>query len=423
MGLLQSTRIAIKSLAANKLRAILTMLGIIIGVAAVIALLALGNGTTNSITSQLQANGTNLLTVSGGSGGGGFGPARGGQGSAQTLTYEDSIALADPVNVPDATSAVPELTSFGQIVYQGQNNNYRISATTSDYGVIHNVNTTEGAWFDQTAINASQNVAVLGPSVVTDLFNGDDPIGKSILINRLSFKVVGVLETKGGNGFGSTDNQVFIPITTGFNKLFGKRAAAGVNGHSVSSITLQAADSNSTDKVQNEATDLLRLRHKITTQDDFSIISQNALLGTLTGILGAITGFLGAIAFISLLVGGIGIMNIMLVSVTERTREIGIRKAVGATEGNILLQFLVEAVVVSVTGGVLGILFVALISYAVSTLGGRFALFGGATISAQISLSAVLLAVGFSIAIGLFFGIYPARRAARLNPIDALRYE
>ncbi len=425
MGLLQSIRVASRSLMGNKLRTILTMLGIIIGVAAVIALMALGSGTTASINAQLQANGTNLLTVR--AGGGGFGPGGpgGGVGSAATLTYEDAVALADAANVPDAAAVVPELDGNAQVVYAGQNNNYRIISTTPNYGDVHNDATSEGNWFDLTAVNASQNVAVIGATVVTDIFNGTDPIGQSILINRLSFRVIGVLATKGGSGFGSVDDQVFVPITTGFTKLFGKRAAVGIKGHSVSNITIQASGANTTSQVTTEATDVLTTRHNIVVggTNDFSIINQASLLTTLDNILGAITGFLGAIAFIALLVGGIGIMNIMLVSVTERTREIGIRKAVGATEGNILTQFLVEAIMVSVFGGILGIGLGALISFVVSSLGGRLSLFGGTTITAQIDPSAVLLAVGFSVAIGLFFGIYPARRAARLNPIDALRYE
>jgi putative ABC transport system permease protein len=424
MGLLQSIRVALRSLAGNKLRTVLTMLGIIIGVAAVIALMALGSGTTASVNAQLQANGTNLLTVRSGGGIARGGPG-GGVGSGQTLTYEDAVALADAASVPDAAAVVPELDSRAQVVYQGQNNNYNIISTTPNYGDVHNAPTSEGSWFDQTAVSASQNVAIIGATVVTDLFNGTDPIGQSILINRLSFRVVGVLATKGGGGFGSIDDQVFVPITTGFNKLFGKRQAVGVKGHTVSNITIQASDASTTNQAIDEVTQVLADRHNIAIggTNDFSVINQASLLTTLDNVLGAITGFLGAIAFIALLVGGIGIMNIMLVSVTERTREIGIRKAVGATEGNILTQFLVEAIMVSVFGGILGIGLGALISYAVSALGGRLQLFGGTSISAQIDPSAVLLAVGFSVAIGLFFGIYPARRAARLNPIDALRYE
>ncbi len=424
MGLLQSVRVASRSLLGNKLRTILTMLGIIIGVAAVIALMALGSGTTASVDAQLQANGTNLLTVRSG-GGGGFGGPGGGVGSAATLTYEDAVALADAANVSDAAAVVPELDGNAQAVFQGLNSNYRIISTTPNYGDVHNDTTSEGSWFDQTAVDSSQNVAVIGANVVTDIFNGTDPIGQTILINRLTFHVVGVLASKGGGGFGSVDDQVFVPITTGFTKLFGKRAAVGVKGHSVSSITIQASSSSTTQAAIEEATNTLATRHNTVAggTNDFSIINQASLLSTLNGVLGAITGFLGAIAFIALLVGGIGIMNIMLVSVTERTREIGIRKAVGATEGNILTQFLVEAIMVSVFGGLLGIGLGALISYAVSSLGGRLSLFGGTSISAQIDPSAVLLAVGFSVAIGLFFGIYPARRAARLNPIDALRYE
>jgi putative ABC transport system permease protein len=412
MSILESLGVAWSSMRSNKLRSVLTMLGIIIGVAAVIALMGIGQGAQSQITSTITQNGTNLLTITPGS----FtqGGVRSGGGGAQTLTLEDATAIADAANCPNCQLVAPEVTRQSSVVFGSQNNSYRISGTTPEYGPIRNLSIAEGDWFSGADIQAAANVAVIGANVATDLFQGEDPLGQNIQINRLSFRVVGVAAPKGGTGFGSLDDGVYIPITTAQRKLTGGRQAATV-GHTVSDIYVQVDNANNMTAAQNAITDLLHTRHRLLTSDnDFTVINQADLLSTLSGTIAILTLFLGSIAGISLLVGGIGIMNIMLVSVTERTREIGIRKAVGAQQGDIMRQFLIEAILISVGGGLLGIALGVGIASLVNLTG---------TITSQVTPAAGLLAVGFSLAVGLFFGIYPARRAARLDPIVALRYE
>jgi putative ABC transport system permease protein len=412
MNILESLSVAWGSMRANKLRSILTMLGIIIGVAAVVALMGIGQGAQQSITNNITQNGTNLLTITPGS----FtqGGVRSGVGGAQTLTSEDADAIADPANCSYCTLVAPEVRRQTSVVYGSQNNSYSISGTTPDYGTIRNLTLAEGDWFTTGDINAAVNVAVIGANVANDLFQGEDPLGKTIRIDRLAFRVVGVAAPKGGTGFGSLDDGVYIPVTVAQRKLFGGRQAA-IAGHNVSTIYVQVDNKDDMVAAQNQITDLLRTRHHATTDtNDFTVINQADLLNTLNGVVSVLTLFLGSIAGISLLVGGIGIMNIMLVSVTERTREIGIRKAVGAQQGDILRQFLIEAILISVGGGLLGILLGFIIANLVTLTG---------TLTSIVTPGAALLAVGFSLAVGLFFGIYPARRAARLDPIVALRYE
>ncbi len=412
MSILESLSVAWASMRANKLRSILTMLGIIIGVAAVVALMGIGQGAQQSITNNITQNGTNLLTITPGS----FtqGGVRSGAGGAQTLTSEDADAIADPANCSYCTLVAPEVRRQSSVVYGSQNNTYSISGTTPDYGTIRNMTLAEGDWFSTGDVNAATNVAVIGANVANDLFQGEDPLDKTVRINRLAFRVVGVAAPKGGTGFGSLDDGVYIPVTTAQRKLFGGRQAA-IAGHNVNTIYVQVDNKDDMVAAQNQITDLLHTRHHLTTSDnDFTVINQADLLNTLNGVVATLTLFLGAIAGISLLVGGIGIMNIMLVSVTERTREIGIRKAVGAQQGDILRQFLIEAILISVGGGLLGILLGFIIANLVTLTG---------TLTSIVTPGAALLAVGFSLAVGLFFGIYPARRAARLDPIVALRYE
>ena len=413
MNLLDSLHVAWRSLRSNKLRSILTMLGIIIGVAAVVSLMGVGEGAQQSITSQITSTGTNLLTIFPGAiNQGGF---RSAAGSAATLTLEDANAIADPNNCGACEYVAPEYQrgTVG-VVYQAENTTTRAIGVTSDYTTVRNIQVDEGDWITNADVSAMTNVAVLGPTTADTLFQGEDPIGKTIRVNRLAFRVVGVTTPKGGLGFNNPDDAIYVPISVAQTKLFGARQA-NVAGKSVTTIYVQVSDKDQMTNAQDDITNLLRERHHLTTADnDFSVINQADLLNTLSGVVTILTLFLGSIAGISLLVGGIGIMNIMLVSVTERTREIGIRKAVGAQQGDILRQFLIEAVTLSVIGGIVGILLGVLAATLISLSG---------TLTSVVTPGAAILAVGFSVAVGIFFGIYPARRAARLDPIEALRYE
>jgi putative ABC transport system permease protein len=414
MNLKESIRIALTSLAANKLRASLTMLGIIIGVAAVIALMGIGRGAQAAIDSQINSMGTNLLFISPGSTN--QGGVRTAQGSAETLTYEDALALADPQNAPDIAAVAPEMDSFGQVVFQGNNVNTRILGVTPAYQSVRNFPVSEGDFITQANVQGKSTVAVIGANVAQELFtNGQDPVGQTIRINNIPFKVGGVLEAKGGSGFGNADDQILVPITTGMARLQRNRSAAG---NTVSQVSVQVTSTSQMDAAIQQIGDVLRQRHHILYQDDFSIRSQADLLTSANQITGILTLFLGGVAGISLLVGGIGIMNIMLVSVTERTREIGIRKAIGATRRNILVQFLTEATILGVLGGLIGVALGAAIAHFISGIN-----LGSTPITAVVTPDSILLATLFSLAVGLFFGIYPAYRAAGLNPIDALHYE
>jgi putative ABC transport system permease protein len=414
MKILEAIRIAMRALAANKLRSILTMLGIIIGVGAVIALMSIGRGVEKYVTDQFAGLGSNLLFVAPGSLG--DGPPRLRQTQPKALTIGDLAAITDSGQVPEVRAAAAEYQTFATIARNGRDSQVQASATTANFPDVRAWNTAMGQFFTQTDYDERQRVVLLGQDAYEELFpNGEYPIDQTIQVNNLNFRVIGVMESKGGGPGGNLDNAIFLPLSTAQDRLFKQKT---VNGqYEVSVIYASVANPDNMDAAQTQLTELMRERRgvKFLDQDDFSIISQNDLISVFGDILGALTIFLGAIAAISLLVGGIGIMNIMLVSVTERTREIGLRKAVGAKRGDVLVQFLIEAVTLAVVGGIIGILLGWGMAFGVSAAFDAF--------DAVVGMDAVLTSLIFSMAVGLFFGIYPAFRASRLNPIDALRYE
>jgi putative ABC transport system permease protein len=416
VNVLASIRIALRALAANKLRTILTMLGMIIGVAAVISLMSVGRGAQAAVTERIQGMGTNLLFIRPGSAQ--QAGIRQGQGSAPTLTLEDAEAVAE--QVATVSSVAPEIGGPAQLVASGQNWGTRVTATTEDYPDVRNFRVANGDFISQQNVEGRARVVVLGATVAESLFGELDPVGQSVRISLFgrpgtTFRVIGVMESKGGTGFGNQDDQVFVPLSTYHTRLAPTRTVRG--SYTVSTINVQVVDSDAMPTAIQDVAAVLRQRHRVN-QDDFTVQSQEDFLQTAAQVTGIMTVLLGAIAGISLVVGGIGIMNIMLVSVTERTREIGIRKAVGAKRRDILLQFLVEATVVSLLGGLIGM-----------SLGmGLARVLAGMELNGQrlvtlVTPDAVLLAFTVSAAVGLFFGIYPAMRAARLHPIEALRYE
>jgi putative ABC transport system permease protein len=415
MNPIESLRIALVSLTANKLRSALTMLGVIIGVASVIALMAIGRGASAGITDRISSMGTNLLFVTSGSTT--TSGVRSAMGSAATLTYQDALALVDPDNAPAVAAVAPQVETFGQLVYKSNNSMTRVIGTTADFATVRDTAVAEGDFITDAQVKSKATVVVLGSGVVEDLFTeGQSPIGQNIRINNINFKVVGVLEAKGGTGMGNQDDQVIVPITTAMSRLSRSRTATGTT---VSQVNVQVADEKLMDAATVQIGDILRQRHNVGVgEEDFTVQSQESLLESATQITDMLTFFLGGVAGISLLVGGIGVMNIMLVSVTERTREIGIRKAIGATRQNVLWQFLSEATLLSVMGGLIGVA----LGWGIAKLLSGLSL-GSSTITAVVQLDSVLLATGFALATGLFFGIYPAYRAASLNPIEALHYE
>jgi len=415
VNLNEAMRIALRALSANKLRSLLTMLGIIIGVGAVITLLSVGRGVERYVTNQFQSIGSNLLFAVPGQLTSG-GPPRARANTGSSLTMRDVIALRDPLRAPDVVAVAPEITRVGSVTAGKREITPQIGGVEPEYAAVRNWTVEAGRFITQEDVTAHARVAVIGQSVVTRLFPDEDNLAnRTIEINNVSFRIVGVLQKRGGSGFGDEDNQIFVPITTAQTRLFPSRTTSG--DYRVSVIYLQATAEDRMDAAASQITEVLRETHGITysNDDDFSVVSQADLISIFGQITGVLTLFLGAIAAISLLVGGIGIMNIMLVSVTERTREIGIRKAVGAKRRDVLAQFLLEAIVLSLIGGFVGIGLGAGGAALVSRLQSDFQTF--------VTLDSVLLATGFSAAVGLFFGIYPATRAARLNPIDALRYE
>jgi|SRR5579859_403905 len=410
MDLLDNFRIALRALSANKLRSALTMLGIIIGVASVVALMAIGTGATASITGQVQGTGSNLVSVSPGQLR--AGPAA---ASANTAILYLSDAHALQAGLPDAKYVLPIFQGSTTSTYQQNSVRVNTIASLPTYPTVRNLSLAHGRLLTDGDERDVSRVAVLGSQTATDLFGPRDPLGQSIKINGTSFKVVGVLVSSGASGFSNTDQSILVPLETGYEKLFG--VAANTTGRrQVSSVLISAKTPESVNGILVKADTILRRAHGLTpTADaDFSVLSQQQLLQTLTTITTTLTIFLGAIAGISLLVGGIGIMNIMLVSVTERTREIGLRKAVGARRNVILLQFLIETLFLSLIGGMLGIGLGWAIAEAVTL---------SKLITTSVTPTSVALAFLFSSAVGVFFGLYPAYRASRLRPIEALRYE
>jgi putative ABC transport system permease protein len=399
-------RIAWGGITANKLRSGLTILGMTIGVASVIVLIAVGNGSSKAVQSTIQSLGTNVLVVQG-SGGFRFG-ARASTAASVSLTKEDAEALQDPSLAPDVKSASPVVNATDtKLVFDGTS--YEPSSfvgTTPSYLTAHAYKLQEGAAFTSEDVTKHRRVAVIGQTVVQELFAGQNAIGQNMKVNGGNYEVVGVLAKKGTNGITNEDDVVMAPITTVQDSITG----AGP----LDSITVQASAESSLDAAEAQVTQILEERHRIkdTAEPGFSVLNQGSLLETSSSTSSVFTTLLGEVAAISLLVGGIGVMNIMLVSVTERTREIGIRKAVGARRGDILKQFLTEAVLVSLFGGVTGV--------AVGVIGSQFEIAG---VHPEIATYSIFLAFGAALASGLFFGTYPAARAARLRPIEALRFE
>jgi putative ABC transport system permease protein len=416
MSLFRNFRIAFDALMANKLRSGLTMLGIIIGVGSVVALLSVGNGAQASIARQINSIGTNLLTVVPGQVRltGNVGPAslRAG-GATKPLTLSDARAIAR--DVPLLSAVAPEITINNQTIAYNKN---KIATTvrgvTADYAFVRSLNVESGRWIEAADDSSAERVAVLGPDAADNLFEGADPIGQRIKIGGTTFTVIGVTVPTGASFAGNNDTSIFVPIQAAYRTLTNARTANG--DRRVSLIYLSALTDSDIPAAEAAVIDVMRRQHQIGAEDsdDFTVLTQQQFLSIAGNITGILTLFLGAIAGISLLVGGIGIMNIMLVSVTERTKEIGLRKAVGAKRRVILIQFLVETITLSLLGGFIGIAIGIGISALVSATG---------VIAAVITPESIVLAVSFSLAVGLFFGIYPASRAAALQPIEALRYE
>ncbi len=406
--LCNNVRIALRALQANKLRSILTMLGIVIGVAAVVALLSIGRGATSSIESRVEGMGTNLITISAAM------RFREGSGfSSTSLLYVDYEEIQSRVEGIEGVS--PYYSSQTQVSTTNRTTNYTVVGTLPAYFEVNNLEIGTGRFFTEKDNQNRRQVVVIGSEVSENLFEGLNPIGKSIKIENIPFEIIGVLESKGTSGFLSGDSSVIIPLQTGYSRLFGSRAFS--NGkHLLSGITISAVSSDDIQTVMDNTELVIRSQHKLGLNDElpFSISSQEQMLSSLSDITNTLSAFLGAIAGISLIVGGIGIMNITLVSVTERTREIGLRKAVGAPQKAILIQFIIETMVLALIGGIIGILLGSAIAKVFTVLD---------MITAKVTADVLILAFSSSALIGLFFGIYPAYQASKLKPIEALRYE
>ena len=405
MGILDVFEIALISLTRNKIRSFLTMLGIIIGVGAVIAMMAVGTGAQESIKQQIASLGTNVILIFPGS----FnqGGVRSGTGTSASITPEDLNAIQS--QCPSVAMASPSVRDNGQIVYQEQNWRTSIIGATPEYFAIRSWPVASGQYFTDADIRGATKVCVIGQSISDNLFKGNDPVGSIIRIKKMPFKIVGVLSVKGQSAQGSDQDDIIIaPYTTVQKKMSGQTFLGSILASAISEDAMPDA--------QSQITELLRVRHKLQPWDDndFTVRSQTEIATAAASTTQVLTILLASIASISLIVGGIGIMNIMLVSVTERTKEIGIRMAIGATGNNILMQFLIEAIVLSLLGGLIGVLLGVFSSKLISVFA------GWTTVVSPVS---IMLAFFFSAAVGIFFGLYPARKAAQLNPIDALRYE
>ena len=409
MNIGQSIIEALETLNGNKLRSGLTILGIVIGVGAVIAMLAIGQGAQDTITGAISGIGTNLLFVSSGNQ---IQEVR----NPKPLTLGDAQAIADPFAAPDVLAVAPIIQGRDDITAGGQTMSVSVTGTTPEYFIMQNYSLLEGDFLTLDNLQGNASAVVIGPGVADKLFSRrNGVVGETIRINGQPFRVVGLLQSKGGGTFGSQDNQVIVPFTTAQTRLIHRSAL-----NEVDQLYVQAVSTQAVPLATDEVKQILRQRHRTPVGvDDFTVFSQADFLSIAQTVTGVFTIFLGGIAGISLLVGGIGIMNIMLVSVTERTREIGLRKALGARKRDILIQFLIESSMLSLIGGMIGILLGWFLGFIV----GRIAAASGNPFNPAISLNAILLATLFSLAVGLFFGIYPANRASGLEPVEALRYE
>ena len=395
---------AVNALLANKLRSLLTMLGIIIGVGAVIAMVSIGMGVRTSVADSFASLGSNMLIVMPGSSN--HGGVRGAAGSRKSLKYDDAKAIAAKIKGIDYVS--PTVSTSYQVVNGNLNWNTQVEGVTPELMQIRSLKVENGTFITTSDMQKRSRVAVIGPTVASNLFGTENPVGKNIRINNQPFKVIGMTAEKGQSIGQDQDDVIYIPITTAQERMLAITY--------VQAISIQVSSPERMNQVQADVENLLRQRHHIHhgAEDDFTVRNMTSLMESFTENTNMLTLLLGSIAGISLLVGGIGIMNIMMVSVTERTREIGIRKALGATFGNIMLQFLIESVVMGVVGGILGICLGCAISVAISHVG---------EFKTVITATPILVSFSFAVGIGLFFGIYPARKAAKLDPIDALRYE